>query len=123
MTTNTRNAMWMPVLPVRLLSLLRLLSLYEAAMPMGALMRRPGAGMGALALSGGEEGARCVSLRAGDSLHVQQGVLWLTRSGDAQDHVLAAGQCWQAEAAQQVWLGAASAAGCRVLRLRKRPFA
>lgn len=32
--------------------------------------------------------------RAGSRWHVDAGRVWLTQTGDGQDHFLAAGQCW-----------------------------
>ncbi len=45
-------------------------------------------------------------LRTGHVLQVTQGQLWLTRAGDAQDHVLGPGQRWLAAGREQVWLSA-----------------
>ncbi len=102
--------MWMPVLPLPVLPsrVCRLLSLMWAA------SRTREDRVWALP-SGHVQGC---TLQQGDVLHVQQGHLWLTRSGDARDHVLAAGQSWVAQGREQVLL---EAVGTQVCELRRTP--
>jgi hypothetical protein len=100
----------MPVLP---LTVGRLLSLMWTA------SREREACVSAWALPSG--GVKGCTLRPGEQLQVQQGQLWLTCSGDARDHLLAAGQSWVAQGREQVMLEAVGAQACELRRAPAAP--
>jgi hypothetical protein len=108
--------MWMPVLPLtfgRLLSLIWTASRERQACASVCACERVWA-----LPSGGVMGC---TLRPGEQLQVQQGQLWLTCSGDARDHLLAAGQSWVAQGREQVMLEAVGAQACELRRAPAAP--
>ena len=72
-------------------------------------------------LASGE--VRRLRLKRGDSLLVQAGRLWMTRPGDARDHVLSPAQGHVAATPQEVWVQACGACSCRFEQVRIRPEA
>jgi len=89
----------------------------RAALPLGTV--RQDTALQAHVLPIGE--VRRLKLRPGDTVLVRQGALWLTREGDALDHLLRPGRGHVAAHAQEVVVEAMGAQPCHFERHRLGP--